>query len=128
MTPPKKVLVVDDDSDDRDLIKKVFTECPDPVDVVELSDGAEVMKYLVGCTEAQLPSVILLDLNMPVMNGFEVLMEIKTNDKLHLIPVYVFTTSNQARDRVHSVRLGANGMITKPASYDKWVETLCGLV
>src|SRR5687768_14196873 len=128
MLPPKKVLVVDDDSDDRDLIKKVFTECPDPVDVIELSDGSEVIPYLTGCTDAQLPTAILLDLNMPVMNGFEVLMEIKTNDKLHLIPVYVLTTSNQARDRVHSVRLGANGMITKPASYDKWYETLCALV
>jgi CheY-like chemotaxis protein len=128
MTPPKKVLVVDDDSDDRDLIKKVFKECADAVDIVELSDGSEVMNYLTGCTAAQLPSVILLDLNMPVMNGFEVLMEIKTNDKLHQIPVYVFTTSNQARDRVHSVRLGANGMITKPASYEAWIETLCPLV
>ncbi len=128
MTPPKKVLVVDDDADDRDLIKKVFTECHDSLDIVELGDGAEVMKYLHSCTDAQLPSLILLDLNMPVMNGFEVLMEIKTNDRLHQIPVYVFTTSNQARDRVHSVRLGASGMITKPASYDKWLETLCALV
>ena len=128
MNPPKKILVVDDDADDRDLIKKVFTECNGSVDVVELGDGAEVMKYLNSCTNAQLPSLILLDLNMPVMNGFEVLMEIKTHDRLHQIPVYVFTTSNQARDRVHSVRLGANGMITKPASYDEWLDTLCPLV
>ena len=128
MTPPKKVLVVDDDADDRDLIRKVFHECHDALDIIELGDGAEVLKYLNSCTDAQLPSLILLDLNMPVMNGFEVLMEIKTNDRLHQIPVYVFTTSNQARDRVHSVRLGANGMITKPASYDKWMETLCALV
>ena len=128
MLPPKKVLVVDDDPDDRDLIKKAFTECLEPVDIIELTDGSQVLSYLAGCSEAQMPVLILLDLNMPVMNGFEVLMEIKTNEKFHKIPVYVFTTSNHARDRAHSVRLGANGMITKPASYAAWVDALCPLV
>ena len=123
-----KILVVDDDEDDRDLVRKAFSACGTPVDVKELTDGADVLNYLTNCPPENLPSLILLDLNMPVMNGFEVLMEIKTHDRFHLIPVYVFTTSNLQRDRTHSVRLGAKGMITKPSSYMEWVEVLCPLV
>jgi len=123
-----KILVVDDDADDRELVKKAFEGCGTPIEVAELNDGAEVMKYLNNCKPVALPDVILLDLNMPVMNGFEVLMEIKTHEQFHLIPVYVFTTSKIERDRVHSVRLGAKGMITKPSSYLEWVEVLCPLV
>ena len=125
---PNKILVVDDDEDDRELVRKAFLACGAPVDVTELTDGSDVLNYLTNCQPNDLPSLILLDLNMPVMNGFEVLMEIKTHDQFHLIPVYVFTTSNLQRDRTHSVRLGAKGMITKPSSYMEWVEVLCPLV
>lgn len=124
----KHILVVDDDPEDRDLIKRALNECVNPVEIAELQDGSVVLKYLETCPALSFPALILLDLNMPLMNGFEVLMEIKTHHRFNAIPVYVFTTSSSSRDRLHSVRLGAADVLVKPASDDQWINTLCPLI
>ena len=83
----QKVLIVDDDADDRNLIKESLDQCVVPVQVTELTDGSEVMTFLSNCPTASRPTLILLDLNMPIMNGFDVLLEIKKISTYETIPV-----------------------------------------
>src|SRR5688500_13041898 len=97
----QRVLIVDDDADDRNLIKESLDQCVVPVQITELTDGSEVMAYLEKCLPAAKPTLILLDLNMPIMNGFDVLIDIKKKPQFESIPVYVFTTSNSIRDKTH---------------------------
>lgn len=124
----QKVLIVDDDADDRNLIKESLDQCVVPVKITELTDGSDVMAFLENCSTGSLPSLILLDLNMPIMNGFDVLVDVKKNSRFEGIPVYVFTTSNSMRDKTHCIQLGAAEVYVKPASYAAWVNVLCPLV
>ena len=124
----KKVLIVDDDPDDRQLIKDALEECTTSVAAVELPDGSDVMNYLNGCPPHKLPDLVLLDLNMPIMNGFDALKEIRLNKKFSEIPVYIFTTSTTLEDKQHAMKLGATDFITKPHHYSGWIKSLCPLV
>lgn len=124
----KKVLIVDDDPDDRQLIKDALEECRISVVAVELSDGSDVINYLNTCPTHKLPDLVLLDLNMPIMNGFDTLNEIRLNKKFSEIPVYVFTTSSTLEDKQHAISLGAIDFITKPSHYSGWIKSLCPLV
>ena len=121
----QKILIVDDDPDDRDLIKQALNECIVAVEVAELDDGSNVLGYLEKHSK---PTFIIVDLNMPIMNGFETLQEIRSNEKHAKIPVYIFTTSNSLRDKQHCIRLGATDVFVKPPSYAAWVHTLCALI
>lgn len=123
-----KLLLVDDDPDDVELMRDVMNDCSDPVEVEELPDGSHVMEYLDSCKEHSLPHVIILDLNMPKKNGFEVLKEVKAHKKYHTIPIFVLTTSNAEKEKAKAIQLGACDFLTKPPGYDEWVQKLCTLI
>jgi CheY-like chemotaxis protein len=99
-----------------------------------VEDGEELMDYLLqrgrfdGKACAPPPRLILLDLNMPKMDGREALREIKADPWLRHIPVVVFTTSNDTDDILSSYRLGASSFIVKPASYERLVAILASLM
>lgn len=120
-----KVLIVDDDEDDRQMIRDAFRSCSEKVKVNEVSDGNEVFNYLQTHTK---PSFILLDINMPGKSGFQVMTQLKSHKKYSSIPVYVFTTSRSLSDKMTALRLGASKCIVKPSSYEMWVNTICSLV
>ena len=121
---PIRILVADDDADDRILIADAFEEArlKNPVDFVE--DGVELLDYLkhrgkyADLTEEFLPGVILLDLNMPRMDGRSALQEIRADDKLKRIPIVVLTTSKSEEDILKTYDLGVNSFITKPVTFD----------
>ncbi|HUR10810.1 MAG TPA: response regulator [Flavitalea sp.] len=121
----RKVLIVDDDPDDRELIRNALLECEQSIQIAELDDGSAVIGYL---DTHPTPSFLIVDLNMPVMNGFETLQEIRTNKKYVSLPVFIFTTSSSIRDKQHCIRLGATDVFVKPPSYAAWVDMMCGLV
>lgn len=123
----KKVLIVDDDPDDRELIKQAIQECIDPVEVSECNDGCYVLEYLESVYPA-VPDLILLDLNMPIMNGFEVTELLHSIEKFSSLPIYIFTTSSSVRDRNQSIQLGATDVITKPTIFEHWVKCICGII
>ena len=123
-----KVLLVDDDADDRALVRQALLECEDYVHMVDLPDGTDVPRYLEACPDASLPTVILLDINMPGKNGFEVLTELKSNNRYSHIPVYMLTTSSLHWDKNKSTKLGASGFYTKPNSYSDLVKVICEIV
>jgi CheY-like chemotaxis protein len=85
------------------------------------------MKYLTS-PDMEKPFVVLLDLNMPKMNGIEFLKVMKTYPELKTIPVIVLTTSKEQRDILGSFELGASGYMVKPVDYSKFVEILSKIV
>ena len=124
-----RILVVDDDPDDRNLIFDSFKEKFYDSDLVALNDGQELLEYLKGWGRYRnaghsLPELILLDLNLPVKDGREALAEIKTDQLLKHIPVVVFTTSDAQKDVIQMYELGANSYITKPVVFSRFVEVV----
>ncbi len=99
----------------------LFLQSNHKQDYVFMKSGEQLM-YHFKETPKQHPSVILLDLNMPAMDGRDVLRELKKHDELKLIPIVVISTSSSEKDREISYRLGANCFLTKPNSYDELVK------
>lgn len=124
----KPILVVEDDPVDREMIELAFKRAAIESPVVTVSDGQEALDYL----QAQgrflerhpedLPAVIVLDLDMPRVNGFEFLHRVKPTPDFAAIPVVVLTTSEFDKDLSQSYALRANSCITKPGDFERLVE------
>ncbi|EEP75076.1 two-component system response regulator [Micromonospora sp. ATCC 39149] len=118
---PVRILVVDDDPGDVLMIEEALADSDVDKVIDVVSDGQEAMEFLRRSgrhTEARRPDVILLDLNMPRMDGRQVLGEVKQDDDLRTIPIVVLTTSNADTDIVGSYTLQANAYVTKPIDLD----------
>jgi CheY-like chemotaxis protein len=123
-----RIVVADDDADDRMMIKEAFEESKlsNPVDFVE--DGIQLLEYLnrqgqfAHLAGQPYPGFILLDLNMPRMDGRTVLKEIRESENLHRIPIVILTTSKAEQDIIKTYNLGVNSFICKPVSFDKLVD------
>ena len=121
------ILMADDDPDDRLLTKEAFEEnrLKNPIYFVE--DGEQLIDFLKhknGYTpeNAPRPGLILLDLNMPKLDGREALAKIKSDPKIKSIPVIILTTSKADEDIIKSYNLGVNSFITKPVSFNDLVD------
>lgn len=115
-----KILMADDDPDDRLIFQEAVEEARLDNDIEFVFDGQELMDHLKDPKNH--PDLILLDLNMPRMDGREALKLIKSDEKLRKIPVIILTTSDAEDDLVSSYDLGANSYIQKPVTFDKFVE------
>lgn len=122
MKQSASILIVDDDADDRDIIRDAFIANNDKADYVPLENGDALLQYLHEKGSNGLPALIMLDLNMPGMDGREALREIKSTTAFRKIPIIVFTTSSSERDRLISYEYGANCFVTKPDTFNKLVE------
>jgi CheY-like chemotaxis protein len=116
------ILIADDDPEDSDLAVEALRESRLRNDVRVVSDGEELMEYLRQSGRytpetAPKPGLILLDLNMPKMDGREALAQIKSEPELRTIPIVVLTTSQAEEDVYRSYGLGANSYITKPVTF-----------
>ena len=118
-----QILLIEDDKIDVKTIKRAFKELKitNPVEVCE--NGLEGLEYLNNSSN-MIPGIILLDINMPKMNGLEFLKERQKNEKLKLIPVVVLTTSKAEQDKIESFKLGVAGYMIKPVDYLKFVEVV----
>ncbi len=127
---PITILVVDDDPDDRMLIEDAFIESKLQNERRYVNDGVELIEYLQHKGEfsdpekAPRPGVILLDLNMPRMDGREALAAIKADPYHRQIPVIVLTTSKAEEDILRSYNLGVNSFISKPVTFDGLVDVV----
>ena len=119
----KPILLIEDDSVDAMTVKRALRDLHITNDLVHAVNGEDAIKYLTD-SEKEKPFLILLDLNMPKMNGVEFLRTIKTKANLKTIPVIVFTTSKEKQDIVESFQLGAGGYMTKPVDYTKFVDVI----
>lgn len=114
------VYIVDDDPDDRQIILDAFLENNAEMDYVFAEDGSQLMQNL-DEAGTDLPTLILLDLNMPGMLGLQALKEIKGNKKFSSIPTIVLTTSTLPMDKKLSYEYGANCFLSKPPFYSDLV-------
>lgn len=126
---PLTILLADDDEDDRMMATEALTEAGVENPLVCVEDGVELLDYLfgTGCHESQpppLPGLILLDLNMPRMDGREALERIKADDALRMIPIVILTTSQAEEDVFRTYNLGVNSFITKPIHFDELVSVM----
>jgi len=123
MTNDKPILVVEDDTVDAMTIKRAMKDLKVTNELVITGNGEEALDYL-NNKENPEPCIILLDLNMPKMNGIEFLNVAKKDPRLKIIPVIVLTTSREESDRMESFRLQVAGYMIKPVDYKQFVDTM----
>ena len=135
MSPKAKhvvILMADDDQEDCMLARDALNEARLANDFHTVDNGQELLDYLrckgkyekSSSEDCPKPGLILLDLNMPVMDGREALQQIKADENLRRIPIIVLTTSKAEEDIYRTYDLGANSYITKPVTFDKLVDVV----
>jgi CheY-like chemotaxis protein len=119
----KPILLVEDDSVDVMTILRALKEIHVVNPVVNMEHGEAALDHLRNPANER-PCIILLDLNMPIMNGIEFLQQAKQDAVLRSIPVVVLTTSEEQQDKVRSFDLGVAGYMAKPVDYRRFVEVM----
>lgn len=118
------ILVVDDNSDDVELTLRVLRSHHIANDVQVARDGVEAVDFLEKTPDQELPSLVLLDLKMPRMDGLEVLRRMRANPRTKYLPVTIMTTSREERDIVASYELGANSYVQKPVEFEEFEDAV----
>jgi chemotaxis family two-component system response regulator Rcp1 len=116
-----QILVVEDSNSDFCLIEMILQECLNPPRLKRAVDGEEAMTLLHQATlpmRADWPDLVILDINLPRVNGLEILEFVKSQEFIRDIPVVMFTSSTNARDKAKALDLGASEFLTKPLSLD----------
>jgi CheY-like chemotaxis protein len=121
MNVKKIVAIVDDDADDRDTLRDVFISANTNCHCLFFENGEVLVRHIKE-TPDKTPELILLDLNMPGMDGREVLKALKSTKEFATIPIVVFTTSSSPHDKKLAYALGANCFVTKPDTFQKMTE------
>jgi CheY-like chemotaxis protein len=116
MNAYKNILLVDDDSDDQFFFSDALKEVDRNIRIYTADNGADALNKI---KVPPPPDLIFLDLNMPVMNGFEFIAEIRKVDKLKNIPVVIYTTSSNNHDMEAAFKLGAKQYLIKPTEFSK---------
>ena len=124
------ILLVEDNPDDEALTLRALHKNNIKNDIHIARDGVQALDFLFGTGEFDgrdldiMPELILLDLKLPRVDGLEVLRQIRENDRTHVLPVVVLTTSGQEQDRLRSYDLGANSYIRKPVDFLQFVSAV----
>jgi two-component system, chemotaxis family, response regulator Rcp1 len=126
MARPLSILIVDDGPGDRRLMEVALQEFAPQCQIEIAVDGEQALAYLDFC--ATKPALIFLDLNMPRIDGREVLRQIKSNPELKRIPVIIFTTSDDLGDILYCYENHANSVLTKPMSIDEFNLRIASVV
>ncbi len=124
------ILLVEDNPDDEALTLRALKKNNIKNEVVIARDGAEALDYLFGKgayssrNTSVMPQVILLDLKLPKVDGFEVLRQLRSDDRTKLLPVVILTSSNEEQDRINGYGLGANSYVRKPVEFEHFIEAV----
>ena len=126
----KVILLVEDNPDDEALTLRALKKNNIQNDVVIARDGAEALDYLFGTgayagrDASVLPSVTLLDLKLPKVDGLEVLKRIREDERTRFLPVVILTSSKEEQDLINGYRLGANSYIRKPVDFSQFIDAV----
>ena len=129
----RKILLVEDNPDDVELTKRAFNKNRIQNVIIVVNDGAEALDYLFrkgkykNLPETYLPAVVLLDIKLPKLDGFEVLTAIRANEKTKLLPVVILTSSNEDQDIIMGYKNGANSYVRKPVVFEEFIEAVSKL-
>jgi CheY-like chemotaxis protein len=129
MTTLARILIVEDDPNDVELTLTALGEYNLANEVVVTRDGQEALDYLhrrgqYSNRPQENPAVILLDLKLPKVDGLEVLQQIKSDERLNMVPVIVLTSSHQEKDVMRSYKLGVNAYVVKPVDFHEFVNAV----
>lgn len=120
------VLIIDDDTEDRELFLEAIGQVDPTIKCTSAKDGRDAIRLLTK--ETILPDYIFLDINMPLMNGKECLVEIKKNSRLKNIPVIMYSTTSDTHEIRGYYALGAHDFLIKPYNFKKLVEALESII
>ncbi len=124
------LLLVEDNPDDEELTLLAFEQSQIAHEVVVARDGVEALDYLFGTgiyadrDMSIMPALILLDLQLPRINGLEVLQRLRSDKRTKLLPVVILTTSNEQQDLINSYNVGCNSYLRKPVDYNQFVTAV----
>jgi CheY-like chemotaxis protein len=129
MTTLGRILIVEDDPNDVELTLTALADYNLANEVVVARDGQQALDYLYCQGEFSTrptgnPAVMLLDLKMPKVGGLEVLQQVKSDERLKMIPVVVLTSSNEEKDMMRSYSLGVNAYVVKPVDFHEFVNAV----
>jgi CheY-like chemotaxis protein len=129
VTELKRILLVEDDPRDVELILESLGDYNLANEVVVARDGEEALDFLYYREAFKVrpngnPAVVLLDLKLPKVNGMEVLRQIRSDEKLKMIPVVILTSSREEKDWVESYKLGVNAYVVKPVDFQEFVKAV----
>lgn len=130
MTQRNALLLVEDNPDDEELTLMAFERSQVNNEVVVAHDGVEALDYLFGTgmyagrDTSIMPALILLDLQLPRINGLEVLQRLRADNRTRLLPVVILTTSTEQQDLINSYSYGCNSYIRKPVDYNQFVAAV----
>ena len=129
MNSLKRVLLVEDDIKDVELTLAALQENKLVNEVVVTRDGAEALDYLYrrgsyAMRTDGMPAVVLLDLKMPKVDGLQVLRQLKSDDRMRLLPVVILTSSRESHDLEECYKLGVNAYVVKPVTFGEFVEAV----
>jgi two-component system, response regulator len=124
------ILLVEDNPDDEALTLRALRKNNIGNEIVVARDGAEALDYLfckgayANRDSAEQPELVLLDLKLPKVDGFEVLRELRTNESTRLLPVVILTSSKEQQDVVNGYGLGANSYVRKPVDFHEFLDAV----
>jgi CheY-like chemotaxis protein len=122
----KSILLVEDNPDDEALTLRALKKNNIMNEVTVARDGQQALDYFFGADASahSMPSVVLLDLKLPKIDGLEVLRRIRADKRTRLQPVVILTSSKEEQDIINGYRLGTNSYIRKPVDFDQFVEAI----
>ena len=126
----KVILLVEDNDDDVQLTMRALKQHNITNEVVVARDGAEALDWLFGTGAhedrdlSELPTVVLLDLKLPKVDGFEVLKRVRADERTKFLPVVILTSSKEEKDRLNGYELGANSYVQKPVDFSQFSEAV----
>jgi two-component system response regulator len=122
MTALRPIILVEDNPDDERLTIRALRRGNVANEILVAHNGEEALTMVLNANP--LPSVVLLDLKLPKVDGLEVLRQIRANERTHLLPVVILTSSSEERDIIDSYNLGANSYVRKPVEIEKFTEAV----
>ena len=116
------IVVIDDNSNDQVMIKRVLEKKMGFKDIIMLNNGLEAIEYF--SESPKIPKLIFLDINMPKLNGLDVLQKLREYEEFKFMPIIMLTTSNESSDIKESYKRGANSYLCKPVGFNKYSDMI----
>lgn len=121
------ILLIDDDRDDAELFEEILKEIDASINFDHIEDSKKCLEHL-AMQKNDLPDMIFLDINMPIVSGWQCLDQFKRTEHLKDIPIIMFTTSSQPREKENAMQHGADGFIIKPNEYNVLKDSLSEII